>query len=152
MELLLWRHADAEDGDPDLLRELTPLGKKQAEHVAGWLNVRLPDNLRILCSPATRAQQTADTLERDYEVLDEVGPGANALTVLRATRWPHAHGAVMVVGHQPTLGRLAGQLLFGHAHDVNIPRGALWWFEQRDPYDPYNLYLKAVLTPEVTLR
>jgi phosphohistidine phosphatase len=152
MELILWRHADAEDGEPDLLRELTPLGRKQAEHVAGWLNVRLPEDLRILCSPATRAQQTVDTLERDYEVLEQVGPGADAQSVLRATQWPNLHGAVMVVGHQPTLGRLAGRLLFGHLHDVNIPRGAIWWFEQRDPYDPYNLYLKAVLTPAVTLK
>jgi phosphohistidine phosphatase len=152
MELILWRHADAEDGGADRLRELTSLGKKQAEHVADWLNVRLPEHLRILCSPATRAQQTVDTLERDYEVLEELGPGADLLSVLRATQWPYAHGAVMVVGHQPTLGRVAGRLLLGHAHDVNIPRGAIWWFEQRDPHDPYNLYLKAVVTPEITLK
>jgi phosphohistidine phosphatase len=152
MELILWRHADAEAGEPDLLRELTPLGKKQAEHVADWLNVRLPEHLRILCSRATRAQQTVDALERDYEVLDEVGPGADAQSVLRVTQWPHAHGAVLVAGHQPTLGRLAGRLLFGHVHDVNMPRGAAWWFEQPDPFDPHSLYLKAVLTPAVTLK
>jgi phosphohistidine phosphatase len=152
MELILWRHADAEDGDPDLLRQLTPLGKKQAAHIADWLNVRIPPNLRILCSPATRTQQTADALGRDYEVAEEVGPGADSARVLRAVQWPHGHVPVMVVGHQPTLGRLASRLLFGTPHDLNIPRGAIWWFEQRDPNDPYGLFLKAVMTPSMTLK
>jgi phosphohistidine phosphatase len=152
MELILWRHADAEDGEPDRLRELTALGQRQAEHVAGWLNVRLPEQCRILVSPATRAQQTADKLERDYEVDDAVGPGADPLALLRAAHWPHAHGAVLVVGHQPTLGRLASRLLSGHPHDLDFPRAAVWWFEQRDPHDTYTLCLKAVITPEMTLK
>ncbi|MGZ5199277.1 MAG: phosphohistidine phosphatase SixA [Telluria sp.] len=152
MELILWRHADAEDGSPDLLRELTPLGHRQAANVADWLNVRLPEGCRILVSPATRAQQTADKLERDYEVLDAIGPGADSHAVLQAAHWPHGRGAVLVVGHQPTLGRLAARLLSGHAHDLDIPRGAVWWFEQRDPADIWTLCLKAVMTPGMTLK
>jgi phosphohistidine phosphatase len=152
MELILWRHADAEDGEPDRLRELTRLGHRQAGHMADWLNVRLPEHCRILVSPATRTQQTAAKLERDYEVEDAVGPGADPLAVLRAAHWPHAAGAVLVVGHQPTLGRLAMRLLGGKAQDVDMPRGALWWFEQRDPDDPATLCLKAVMTPAMTLK
>jgi phosphohistidine phosphatase len=152
MELILWRHADAEDGEPDRLRELTPLGQRQAEHVADWLNVRLPEHCRILVSPATRAQQTADKLGRDYEVEEAIGAGADPQAVLKAAHWPHGHGAVLVVGHQPTLGRLALRLLAGRAQDVDIPRGAVWWFEQRDPHDAYTLCLKAVMTPGMTLK
>ncbi|GAB3431384.1 histidine phosphatase family protein [Massilia solisilvae] len=152
MELILWRHADAEDGDPDRLRELTPLGHKQAAHLADWLNVRLPEHCRILVSPATRTQQTADKLERDYDVAEAVGPGADPHAVLQAAHWPHAQGAVLVVGHQPTLGRLASKLLFGRAHDIDFPRGAVWWFEQRDPHDDTTLCLKAVMTPDMTLK
>jgi phosphohistidine phosphatase len=152
MELILWRHADAEEGFPDLRRELTPLGRKQAGHVADWLNVRLPERCRILCSPATRTQQTADTLERDYEVEPAVGPGADPLAVQRAAGWPAAHGAVLVVGHQPTLGLLAARLLVGHERDLDIPRGAVWWFEQADPADSRTLLLKAVVTPAMTLK
>ena len=37
MDLILWRHADAEDGMPDLERKLTRKGHKQAEAVARWL-------------------------------------------------------------------------------------------------------------------
>lgn len=152
MELILWRHADAEPGEPDLLRELTPLGQRQAEHVAGWLNVRLPAHCRVFSSPATRTQQTVDALGRDYEVLPELGPGADPGTVLRALHWPHGHGAVLAVGHQPTLGRLASLLMTGHARDWDIARGALWWFEQGDPHHSHGLLLKAVVTPELILK
>lgn len=152
MELILWRHADAELGDPDMLRELTPLGRRQAEHVADWLNVRLPEHTRIFCSPATRAQQTADTLERDYEVEGLLCPGADPAAVLRALGWPQRRENVLAVGHQPTLGRVASLLLSGRAQDWDIPRGAAWWFERRDPHDPGSLYLKAVVTPELTLK
>lgn len=59
MDLILWRHAEAEDSVPDSERKLTAKGCKQAEKVGGWLAERLPDDARILVSPAARAQQTA---------------------------------------------------------------------------------------------
>jgi phosphohistidine phosphatase len=94
----------------------------------------------------------ADTLERDYEVEPGIGPGAEPLDVLRLAGWPVAHGAVLVVGHQPTLGLLASRLLVGHERGLEIPRGALWWFEQADPADTRTLLLKAVVTPAMTLK
>ena len=42
MDLILWRHAEAEDGVPDLERRLTGKGRKQAERVAQWLLQRMP--------------------------------------------------------------------------------------------------------------
>jgi phosphohistidine phosphatase len=152
MELIVWRHADAEEGTPDLRRELTPLGRKQAAQVADWLNVRLPEHCRILCSPAVRAQQTLDALERDYEVDESLCPGADPAAVLHAAGWPERHGAVLVAGHQPTLGRLAGLLMTGRQQEWDIPRAGLWWFEQREPRLPYSLTLKAVVTPELLLK
>jgi phosphohistidine phosphatase len=152
MELILWRHADAEDGIPDLRRELTALGRKQAAHVADWLNVRLPQHCHLLCSPAVRAQQTLDALERDYEVDDALGPGCEPQAILNSVGWPERHGAVLVVSHQPALGRLAARLLSGREHDLDFARGAVWWFEQRAPYIPYNLQLRAVITPEMLLK
>jgi phosphohistidine phosphatase len=152
MELILWRHADAEDGVPDLRRELTAHGRKQAAHVADWLNVRLPQHCRLLCSPAVRAQQTLDALERDYEVQNALGPGCEPQAILNAAGWPERHGAVLVVSHQPAVGRLAAMLLCGHQHDLDFARGAVWWFEQRAPYVPYNLTLKAVIAPEMLIK
>ena len=59
MELILWRHADAEEGERDLERKLTGKGRKQATRVARWLQHRLPSKFTVLCSPARRARETA---------------------------------------------------------------------------------------------
>ena len=40
MELILWRHAEAEDGSPDAARKLTAKGEKQAQKLARWLKER----------------------------------------------------------------------------------------------------------------
>jgi len=37
MELILWRHADAEDGIQDAGRKLTAKGRSRAECMAAWL-------------------------------------------------------------------------------------------------------------------
>jgi phosphohistidine phosphatase len=152
MELILWRHADAENSEPDLERALTARGRHQAQLVADWLNVRLPPHTRILCSPAVRAQQTLEPLQRDFEVLGSVGPGAEPSALLHAAGWPARHGTVLVVGHQPTLGQVASRLLCDRAHGLDVGRGACWWFEQTDPHDSYTLSLKAVVTPELVIK
>ena len=36
MDLILWRHAEAEPGEPDLGRRLTAKGHKQAERMGEW--------------------------------------------------------------------------------------------------------------------
>ena len=142
-ELLLWRHADAEDGMPDSERALTKKGLKQAKQVAQWLKPRLPDDRLILVSPAKRALQTADALELPYTTEKHLGVHAHAADILTAAAWPRRKGAVVVVGHQPTLGRVAAQLLTGEAADWTIKKGALWWFSQRAG----EVILRAVISP-----
>ena len=55
MDLLLWRHAEAEDGFPDAERRLTARGEQQAQRMAAWIKAHAPKNLRIIVSPATRS-------------------------------------------------------------------------------------------------
>ena len=78
MDLILWRHAEAEDGTADAGRKLTDKGLKQAQQMAAWLAPRLPQNTRILVSPATRTQQTAAALDREFETVKEVGLARSA--------------------------------------------------------------------------
>ena len=59
MELILWRHAEAEDGAPDSARKLTGKGEKQAAKIAQWLKPRLPRDCRVITSPTQRTVQTA---------------------------------------------------------------------------------------------
>ena len=50
MDLILWRHAEAEDvrhGGSDLDRGLTAKGERQAKRMACWLDQHLPDSTRI---------------------------------------------------------------------------------------------------------
>ena len=145
MELLLWRHADAEDGIPDAGRALTKKGLKQAKQVAEWLKPRLPGGCLILASPAKRAQQTAAALDLPYTTEQRIGVQANIADIIAASGWPRRKGAVLVVGHQPTLGRLAARLLAGEQADWTIKKGALWWFSQRAS----ELILRAVVSPDL---
>ena len=144
-DLLLWRHADAEDGIPDSGRALTKKGLKQAKQVAQWLRPRLPGDCLILVSPAKRAQQTAAALDLPFTTEERIGTRANAADILAAADWPRRTGTVLVVGHQPTLGRVAARLLAGEPGDWTIKKGALWWFSSRDG----ELILRAAVSPDL---
>lgn len=130
MNIILWRHAEAEDPKPgqnDLDRKLTPKGKKQAKRMAKWLGKHLPNDARILVSPALRTKQTADALDMPYTIAPEIAPSAHHTDLAKTIDWPNAEGAVVIVGHQPTLGQLAAWLLTGNACDLSIAKGATWW-------------------------
>lgn len=149
MDLILWRHADARDGGPDMERPLTAKGLKQAEQMAAWLAPRLPKDSRILVSPAVRAYQTANALGRDYETVGEIAPGADGVHVLAAAGWPDARGTVLVVGHQPTLGEAASLLLFGEARAMSLKKAGLVWLTNRVRGSQPQTVLKAALTVEM---
>lgn len=149
MDIILWRHAEAEDGAPDAKRKLTARGRKQAKQVARWLRKRLPAEARILASPALRAVQTAEALGLPFDEAGKIGTGASAGSILGAAGWPHAGGTVVVVGHQPTLGRAAAMLLTGDAGDWSVRKGALWWFSCRMRDGTAETVLRAVIGPDL---
>jgi phosphohistidine phosphatase len=148
MELILWRHAEAEDALPDLTRELTGRGRKQASRMADWLNPRLPQDIHVLVSPAKRTLQTAQALGRYFERVPALAPGASAEDVLAAAGWPDAAYPVLVVGHQPTLGQVAMQLLTGQAGDLAVKKGGMWWFQSRERAGQLQVVLRAVAAPD----
>jgi phosphohistidine phosphatase len=148
MDLILWRHCEAEAGEPDLGRRLTAKGIKQAERMALWLDQRLPGSCRILVSPADRAQQTALALGRKVRTSDDVAPGASAQSLLDAAHWPDARDAVLVVGHQPTLGEVAALLLADADLGWSVRKGAVWWLSNRLREGEPSVVLKAVVSPD----
>lgn len=149
MNLILWRHAEAEDGPPDLQRRLTAKGQHQARATGRWLAAHLPHARLVLCSPAQRARETADGLGRAYRVEPALSPGAVAADYLAAAGWPKgpadASGTVVLVGHQPAIGRVASLLLAGRETDWSVRKGAAWWFALRDN----DAVLRAVVDPEL---
>jgi phosphohistidine phosphatase len=153
MELILWRHAEAEIGEPDLGRKLTPRGEKQARRVAEWLHAQLPDSARVLVSPATRAQQTARALAevspRKVRTVDEIAPGAAVRDVLQAADWPRARVPTVIVGHQPTLGQVAAYLLAGEEQDWSVKKAGVWWISSREREGIEQTVLRTVISPDL---
>ncbi|MES2162346.1 MAG: phosphohistidine phosphatase SixA [Pseudomonadota bacterium] len=155
MDLILWRHAEAEDAEPgmsDLERELTVKGLKQARRMGQWLDSQLPDSCRILCSPAVRTLQTAEALGRKFKIHTDLAPGADATDIVKAANWPGNKDSVLVVGHQPTLGQLASLLMTGDDMEWDIRKASAWWFSQRDPGNAMSVYLKAVMAADLVVK
>jgi phosphohistidine phosphatase len=153
VELILWRHAEAEIGEPDLGRRLTGRGEKQARRVAEWLHAHLPDSARIMVSPATRAQQTAQALadisHRKLRTIEEIAPGAGVRDLLQAADWPRAKVPVVLVGHQPTLGHVASYLLGGEVQDWSVKKSGVWWLSSRERDGAEQTVLRAVVSPDL---
>jgi phosphohistidine phosphatase len=157
MDLILWRHAQAFDALPgfdDASRALTPKGEGQAVRVAKWLDRQLPESTRVLVSPATRAEQTVKALGRKYKLRDELVPGSTADELLALIKWspetgPPHKGAMLLVGHQPTLGQLAAHLLCSTEAVCDIRKGAVWWLRSRLREDQWHTSLITVISPDL---
>lgn len=159
MDLILWRHAEAQEhpelvtgrpGDAlDLARRLTPRGEKQAARMAAWLDRQLPEGARIWSSPAARCEQTAMALGRKFKLRDELCPEGDVLALLELVQWPNGKSPVVVVGHQPTLGRVLARLLRLKEEDCSVKKGAVWWLRHRERSGVGQTVVVTVQTPEL---
>ena len=151
MDLILWRHAEAHDLDEsehDLNRRLTSRGEKHAARMAQWLEQQLPEGVRILCSPAVRAEQTVKALQRKYKIRDALAPGGSVQDVLETAGWPLAKYPVLVVGHQPTLGAVVSHLFGMGPEPMAIRKGAVWWLRSRHREGQDQTLILTVMTPD----
>jgi phosphohistidine phosphatase len=152
MDLVLWRHAEAQEwseGCNDMARTLTSRGEKQATRMANWLDRQLPEGARILVSPARRAQQTALALARKNKLRPELAPDCTVAQLLEAAQWPQAKGCVLVVGHQPVLGQTIAQLLGLTAPECSVKKGSVWWPRTRERDGLPQTVVVTVQSPEL---
>ena len=156
MDLILWRHAEAEDGlqgeaqtGLDLERSLTQRGEKQALRMAAWLDRQLHEGARILVSPARRCEQTALALGRKYKIRSELAPDATPAQLLDLVQWPAHKYPVLVIGHQPTLGQTIALLMGLKDSDCAVKKGSLWWLRNRDRDGRIQTVVVTVQSPEV---
>ena len=152
MDLVLWRHAEAQDwveGCDDMARTLTSRGDKQAARMAKWLHRQIPDTARILVSPARRSEQTAQALGRKFKVKAELGPGCTVAQLLELVQWPDAKGTVLVGGHQPTRGQTISQLMGLSVNECAVKKGAVWWLRNRERAEHAQTVVVTVQSPEV---
>jgi phosphohistidine phosphatase len=155
MDLILWRHAEAEDledvdstPDLDLSRRLTTKGEKQAARMAAWLDRQLPEGVRIWSSPSVRTEQTVLALGRKYRVREELGPAGSVEALLAVAQWPEARVPTLVVGHQPTLGKTIARLLNLQEAECAVKKGAVWWLRYRERLGVAQTVVLTVQTPE----
>jgi phosphohistidine phosphatase len=160
MDLILWRHADAlsDESIDDAARPLTGKGRKRATTIATWLDKHLPDGARVLSSPAKRAVQTAECLcerfDRKLIVDPQLAFGADCAALLAAAGWPDNRHPVVLVGHQPAMGRLTSLLLFGEEHAFTIRKASVVWLTNRareevgESRETYPVTLRALMCPD----
>ena len=148
MDIILWRHAEAEDSWPDEKRRLTKKGREQAARVGRWLRERLP-SYRLISSPAARARETAEGLDAAYGLMPELYAGASVMDVLEAAGWPRAEAPVVLVGHQPLLGEIAAYLMTRRTESWPIKKGAIWWFRCEQAGGGIGSELVASITPKL---
>ena len=152
MDLILWRHAEAEvapEGGDELSRALTNKSERQAARMAAWLDRQLPERARILVSPARRCEQTALALGRKYKIRAELGPDAPPSQLLELVQWPVNKLPILVIGHQPTLGQTIAQLLGLQESECAVKKGALWWLRTREREGGLQTVVVTVQSPEL---
>jgi phosphohistidine phosphatase len=152
MDLIFWRHAEAreaDEGESDLDRPLTPRGEKQAARVAAWLDRQMPEAARILVSPARRTEQTVLALGRKYKLRDELAPDGTPAQLLTLVGWPNGKSPILLVGHQPALGQTIAGLLGLQASECPVRKGAVWWLRSRERDGELQTVVVTVQSPEV---
>jgi phosphohistidine phosphatase len=149
MDLILWRHADAEEGSNDLERALTRKGQQQGRQMAAWLGERLPHGYVMISSEAKRSQQTAAFLSKAFQVVPAINPGASLETVMTTIDEFHKADTLVLVGHQPYLGRLAARLMAGDPQYWSVKKGAIWWLSMRHHAGDDSVRLKVMVTPSM---
>jgi phosphohistidine phosphatase len=125
MKLFLMRHAEAETSEKvikkDADRQLTEAGRLQARVAANKLKEKLAGKDetidQVLTSPYVRAAETAEivatVLGLDGKVFPEkdLAPGADFNKIKQIEDKYRDSGNLLLVGHEPDLGVIAGQLL-----------------------------------------
>jgi len=152
MDLIFWRHAEAFDaleGQDDLSRTLTPKGEKQAVRMSQWLDRQLPEGIRVMSSPAVRCEQTVKALGRKVKYKSELLPNASLDDLLITAGWPDSKMSVLIVGHQPVLGRAVAYLLGLPDGECSVRKGAVWWLRSRVRDDDTQTIVVSVQTPEL---
>ncbi|MBE9608282.1 SixA phosphatase family protein [Chitinilyticum piscinae] len=155
MDLILWRHAEAEEtASTDLARALTGKGRKQASRMAKWLRTQLAGrdaDVVLYASQARRSQETANALGWPVSIDARLNPdSASAARVLETSQWPQGGDkVVIIVGHQPMLGRTASLLLGGVEQETSVKKGGIWWFQRRERDGEIDFLLKAMVAPDL---
>ena len=153
LHVLFWRHADAEEtapGGDDLRRALTREGRRDASAMAAWIKAHVPKPWTVCCSPALRSRQTALALA-DYPVeRAELAPDRTPMDIVQLVESSRDDGhALVLCGHQPSLGSAALHWLCGVEAPFTLRKGGLIWVCERERAGQPNRVLRACVSPDL---
>ena len=163
MRVILFRHGPAGQRDParwpeDGERPLTRRGGERTEEAAHGLARFTRGETQVWTSPLNRAHSTAGLvrgaleLEPPVEWLDALAPGGSYRELLIRLAAIESGACVVLVGHEPDLGKLAGMLLFGApARSLPLKKAGACVIDFTGPVEPGAGHLYAFLPPR-TLR
>ena len=163
MRVILFRHGPAGDPDPgrwpdDCSRPLTARGETRSLQAARGL-LRLEDDLRsVITSPHARCLRTAELimesadLDTAPEALDALAPRGSWRSVLLRLGEESPDATVVLVGHEPELGKLAGVLLFGAPASLPLRKAGACSIEFAGAVSPGKGRLRWFLPPRALAR
>ena len=161
MKLYIVRHAiAASHGTPGLdddERSLTEEGITKMQQAAAGLRALeyIPD--LIMTSPLVRARQTAEILLKALgkgvrmEILPALAPSGSREDLYHALRlYDKKLESLMLVGHQPSLGEIAGEIAFGSSsHSIELKKGGACVIDMESIQGTPKGVLLALLTPSI---
>lgn len=160
MRVVLFRHGPAGERDPahwpdDTQRPLTPKGEQRTAAAAAGLRCLRPDVRQVYTSPLLRALQTTQIVARvlslhaPTETWDELAAGVALRAVVgRLSHVPPA-STIVLVGHEPDLGRLAGLLLFGETRSIPLRKAGACCLRFEEAPRAGGAHLEWVASPRI---
>lgn len=164
MRVILFRHGPAGRRDParwadDAERPLTKRGADRTRSAARGLHRFIEGGALVLSSPLTRAFGTAAItrealgLQAPVQPFDALAPGGSYRAVLARLVSTGSGTCVVLVGHEPDLGKLAGMLLFGApARSLPLKKAGACVIDFTGPPEPGAGHLHAFLPPRALRR
>jgi phosphohistidine phosphatase len=161
MKLYLLRHGIAVERvggaiKSDFERPLTEEGRKEL-YVVGEALKRL--NVKtdlVISSPLVRAKQTAEIIAevhsvgKPVEISEALAPGGGASDIYKVLRKFSSANEVFLVGHEPDIGRLAGNLLWaGPEFDMPFKKAGVCRIDIADVPPSYPGRLKWFVSPKI---
>ncbi len=127
------RERDITDAEDDAQRPLTSDGEKKARRIARGLRALDVSFDLIFASPLERAQATARIvagelgLEDAFRLHEELAPKGDPETLIeQLARLAERPKRVLLVGHEPYLGRLTAMLVAGNTGaEIKFKKGGL---------------------------
>jgi phosphohistidine phosphatase len=158
--IVLFRHGPAGKQDAarwpdDDARPLTTRGEARTKAAALGLKRLVRGARAIWTSPLARATSTAVLLREVFgeprvHTVDALRPGGSWRQVIEQLQQARgAGGAIMLVGHEPDLGKLAGTLIFGAPRALPLKKAGACAIDFEGPVEAGKGELAWLLPPRL---